>query len=147
MKYLLLILTVLIFTGCGTESTTSTSNQSSIAIKSKAHGYAENYSADRLESLKKSGNKFAVFAGASWCPGCKRLAEQITSNQQILPKNTAILIADFDTELELRRTYGVTVKHTGIFFEADGSHQKTVSGVLMSDFMAHLSNSPNSNSR
>ena len=93
-----------------------------------------------LKELKESGNPFAVFVGASWCPGCKRLTKEIHANQSVLPKGTAILTADFDKELELRRQYGVAVKHTGVYFNADGTHDKTKSGVVFRDFMAHLSN-------
>ncbi len=136
----LLLFTALLLVGCGTNTEKSTN---SIAIINEAHGYADIYTPERLETLQASGEKFAIFLGAEWCPGCVRLTEEIHANQEILPAGTAILTADFDTDTELRRDYGAAVKHTAIYFDKNGKHLKTESGVLMKDLLAHLSGTSN----
>lgn len=140
MKLLLLTLASLILIGCGSATNPPTTETQSAAVQSKEHGYADHYSAEKFKALQSSGKRFAIFVGADWCPGCKRLSKEILANQAMLPKDTAILTANFDTDLELRRTYGVATKHTGIFFDESGEHIGNTPRVVMNDFMAHLSN-------
>ncbi len=137
MKSLALAFIALTLIGCGAPKSADTPKPS-VAIINEAHGYADNYTPDKLETLKSTGKPFAVFVGADWCPGCKRLTKEIIANQIVLPKDTAILTANFDNELALRREYGVAVKHTGIFFDANGEHLYTKGGVVFADFMTHL---------
>lgn len=139
MKILLLVLASLIVVGCGGANNSSDSEEVSVPMVNGEHGSAQEYTAERLEELKGEGKRFAIFVGADWCPGCKRLTKEIHANQASLPKDTVILTADFDTTLELRREYGVTVKHTGVYFDEEGNHLKTQAGVIFQDFMAHLS--------
>jgi len=138
-SFFLALFISLTLTGCSEPAASNSSDTNSIAIINEAHGYSDLYTAERLEGLKSSGKPFAVFVGASWCPGCQRLTKEIHANQSMLPEGTAILTADFDSELELRRSYGVTVKHSAIYFDSEGNHVNTESGVYMSNFMAHLS--------
>ncbi len=140
MKKLFQIITFaiapLLLVGCDTTAERSTD---SIAIINEAHGYADIYTAERFEERQASGEKFVVFLGADWCPGCVRLTKEIQANQEVLPAGTAILMADFDIDTELRRDYGAAVKHTAIYFDENGEHVKTKPGVVMQDLLAHLS--------
>lgn len=129
--------TPLLLTGCGQSN--EEKNTPSVAVINEAHGYADIYTLERFEELQSSGKRFAVFLGADWCPGCVRLTKEIHANQKYLPKDTVILTANFDEDIELRRDYAAPVKHTGIYFDKNGNHLKTQPNVLMQDLVAHLS--------
>ncbi len=91
------------------------------AIQSYQEGQAsyEPYSFERMEELKGK-RKFALFFHASWCPTCRKIESFLLENLAGLGQAT-ILKADFDTELELRKEYGVAVQSTVLFFDAQGA--------------------------
>jgi len=67
-----------------------------------------------------------------------QLVKEIRANQSDLPANTAVLIADVDTDMDIRKEYGVTMKHTAVYFDANGEHVKNQPGVQMDDILAYL---------
>jgi len=101
-------------------------------------GGVADFSDATFTELQTSGQRFAVFLGASWCPGCVRLSQQIREQESVLPEGTAVLIGDYDVEKEFGGEYGVYAKHTAVYFDENGDHTGTQAGVLFADIMNHL---------
>ena len=59
-----------------------------------------------------------IFFHAAWCPSCVAADSAITA--WALPAGLTVLKADFDTELEMRKKYGVTGQHTFVQVDASG---------------------------
>lgn len=78
---------------------------------------------DETDGLK------VLFFYATWCPKCRALDEDITANT--VPDGMTIFKVDFDTELELRQRYGVTLQTTIVYVGDDGD--VLAKGVLYND--------------
>ncbi len=65
---------------------------------------------------------------ASWCPTCRALDQDIVANEDAIPAGVEIYTVDFDTETELRRTYGVTVQHTLVEIDNTSNEVKKWTG-------------------
>ncbi len=82
----------------------------------------------RYESYSSSlvtaelGRKYVLYFHAGWCPNCRRLDSEISGLNATLPYGSVIFKTDFDTEIELRATYGVTQQTTLVLIDKDGSH-------------------------
>lgn len=59
-----------------------------------------------------NSKRVVYFFHASWCPTCRALENDIRNNIGSIPSDVIIVKTDFDTQLELRKKYGVTVQHT-----------------------------------
>ncbi len=70
-----------------------------------------------------------LFFHASWCPKCRALDEDITANT--VPDGMTIFKVDFDTALDLRQVYGVTLQTTIVYVDDDGD--VLAKGVLYND--------------
>lgn len=70
-----------------------------------------------------------LFFHASWCPKCRALDADITANT--VPGGMTIFKVDFDTALDLRQTYGVTLQTTIVYVDDDGD--VLAKGVLYND--------------
>lgn len=57
-----------------------------------------------------------MFFHAPWCPDC--VATEASLRSEGVPDGLTVVKADFDTETDLRATYGVTVQHS--FVQLDG---------------------------
>jgi thiol-disulfide isomerase/thioredoxin len=66
-----------------------------------------------------------LFFHAPWCPQCRELDEDL--NTEPLPYGVTIFKADYDSNQDLRKKYGVTLQTT--FVEVDGDGNKIASYV------------------
>ena len=73
------------------------------------------------------GNNVLFFA-ASWCPSCQGLDKDITANLGEIPEGVTIHKADYDTETELKKKFGVTYQHTMVQIDQNGELVKKWSG-------------------
>jgi len=89
-------------------------------------GFYGDYSEDKL-ALAEEGD-VVLFFQASWCPSCRVLDRDIQANLDQLPEDLAILRLDYDTEIDMRRKYGVTTQHTLVQVDAEGNEIKKWSG-------------------
>ncbi len=89
-------------------------------------GAYEEFTPDKL--VRAETGDVVLFFQASWCPSCRGLDSDIKNNLSSIPANTSILIVDYDTELDLRKKYGVTYQHTLVQVDADGEIIKKWSG-------------------
>lgn len=90
-----------------------------------ASGSFETYSADKVTAAT---GDVIIFFHATWCPSCRALSGDIESNMSAIPAGTTILKADYDTETELKKKYGVTTQHTLVQIDKDGTLIKKWSG-------------------
>ncbi len=64
-------------------------------------------------------NRRIIFFYAAWCPTCRVLDRNLTS--QPIPKDMIIYKVDYDTSTELKQKYGVTYQHTLVQIDANGN--------------------------
>jgi thioredoxin 1 len=98
-----------------------TAPQEESAQENKATPFAyEEYSKTKFSELNGQ-KRFALFFHADWCPTCRVLEKNIKSDLSTFPKNTVILKANYDTELALKKQYGVTTQSSLVFFDEKGN--------------------------
>jgi len=89
-------------------------------------GFYGDYREDRL-TMAEDG-RVVLFFRASWCPSCRALDQDIQANLDQIPEDLTILTLDYDTEIDLRRQYGVTIQHTLVQVDAEGNKVQKWSG-------------------
>ncbi len=62
-----------------------------------------------------------LFFHATWCPTCRGLDSDISSNMANIPDGVAIYKVDYDTAVALRQKYGVTTQHTLVEIDDKGN--------------------------
>lgn len=85
------------------------------------------YSASAVTVALAEKKNVILFFHASWCPTCKSADKNFLSETP--PANTVVLKVDFDSNIELRKKYGVTYQHTFVSLNADETLKKKASGV------------------
>lgn len=80
-----------------------------------------------------ASTKVVLFFSAIWCSTCNRARNNIEADLAAIPADLTIVVADFDTAIELRRTYGVGVQHTFVFIDNQGEEIKKWSGSVTTD--------------
>lgn len=84
------------------------------------------YSESAVTAALASGKTVYLFFHATWCPGCKALDAAITSDAMSIPAGSIIYKVDYDTETALRAKHGVTMQHTVVKLNSDGSTMKKI---------------------
>lgn len=90
------------------------------------------------ESFVTSGDKYSdskvvLFFNAVWCSTCQQARENIEASLGQIPENLAIVVVDFDSSIDLRKKYGVTVQHTFIEIDSAGEPLGKWSGSVTVD--------------
>jgi thiol-disulfide isomerase/thioredoxin len=90
------------------------------------------------ESFVTSGDKYSdskvvLFFNAVWCSTCQQARENIEASLGEIPENLAIVVVDFDSSIDLRKKYGVTVQHTFIEIDSAGEPLGKWSGSVTVD--------------
>lgn len=79
------------------------------------------YSEELYNSLQ--GKKpFVLFFHAPWCPTCRKMEKEIMASLASFPKGTMILKVDYDTEVALKKAWGVQVQSTIVVLNAKGEN-------------------------
>ena len=88
-----------------------------ILVAAPAMAAEQPYSAAALDRMLAAGQPVVVDIQADWCPTCRAQAP-IVKDLLATPelKNVTVLIADFDTELALRKSLKVTNQSTLVVF-------------------------------
>ena len=98
-----------------------------------ANGSYAAYSSDMLGKTENT----VVFFHANWCPSCRAADAGISAGS--IPENLTILKADYDSETELKKKYGVTTQHTFVLVDAQGEMiKKWVGGTSVEDVVGKL---------
>lgn len=90
------------------------------------------------ESFVTSGDKYSdskvvLFFNAVWCSTCQQARENIEASIGEIPEDLVIVVVDFDSSIELRKKYGVTVQHTFIEIDSAGEPLGKWSGSVTVD--------------
>lgn len=80
-------------------------------------GYVS-YDTSKL-SFAKTG-KVVLFFHAPWCPSCVAYDKKITQDPSMVPENVLLMKTDYDTNMELRKKYGITSQHTFVQVDENG---------------------------
>jgi len=84
-----------------------------ILVTSPAVAGEEPFSAARFDRLVASGQPVVVDFHADWCPICRAQApivKELLATPEL--KNVTVLVADYDTELALRKSLNVSKQST-----------------------------------
>ena len=81
------------------------------------------YDADRAAY---AASDVVLFFHADWCPDCRATGESLDSEG--VPDGLTVVKVDFDEATELRREYGVTVQHTFVHVDDEGTALSTWTG-------------------
>lgn len=72
--------------------------------------------------------KRVFFFHATWCPTCKEANEEFVNNPDGIPEDILVFKTDYDSEKELKKTYGITYQHTFVYVDAQGRELKKWNG-------------------
>lgn len=77
-----------------------------------------------------------LFFNAVWCSTCREARDNIEADLAGIPSDLTIVVVDFDTATDLRQKYGVTVQHTFVQIDAEGTELAKWSGSVTADEIA-----------
>jgi thiol-disulfide isomerase/thioredoxin len=95
------------------------------------------YTQEMYDTLLTS-EPFALFFHAEWCPTCRGMEEAILDEMDTFPKGTKILKVNYDTETELKATYGITTQSIVVIVDAEGNAAETLAAPSNADIIAAL---------
>lgn len=81
---------------------------------------------------------YALFFHAPWCPVCVGMEADIKATLSDFPVGSKIFKADFDTELDLRKQYGITIQSTIVIIDKDGKVAEKLTGPKASRISSSL---------
>jgi thioredoxin 1 len=79
-----------------------------------------------------------LFFHATWCPTCKAANADLLGNLAKLPKGAVVFKTDYDSEVALKKQYGVTYQHTFVLVDASGKALKKWAGGGVGEIVANL---------
>lgn len=82
--------------------------------------------------------KRIFFFHAKWCSVCNALDGDLKTGIEKLPKNTTVIMVDFDKELDLRKKYGVTSQTTFVQVDASGERVAKWNAASLSTIIAGI---------
>lgn len=91
-----------------------------------SHGSYEAYTAAKV--LSAGTDDIILFFRAAWCPTCKALDSDLKLRLMDIPQNVTILDVNYDTEIALKKKYGVTYQHTFVQVDTNGNQIAKWSG-------------------
>jgi len=97
------------------QNTKANSTESSITEKPDYLNYT-----DELYASLLGKKPFALFFHAQWCPTCRDMEKDITSQLATFPEGTKIVKIDYDNSAELKKKYGIVSQSIIIFFNKKG---------------------------
>jgi thioredoxin 1 len=106
-------------------------------LETSRAGSYEDYATEKL-AFAEDGD-VVLFFHATWCPTCRALSKDIDANISFIPLGTHILKTDYDSEMELKKKYGVTTQHTLVQVDASGALiKKWTGGLKLSDLLSNI---------
>jgi thioredoxin 1 len=98
-----------------------------------AKGVYQTYTKAAFDAAK--GKQRVLFFSATWC---KAANADITSNIAKIPAGAVVFKTDYDSEVALKRQYGVTYQHTFVLVDASGKALKKWAGGGAAEIVANL---------
>jgi thiol-disulfide isomerase/thioredoxin len=96
------------------------------SISTDGNGRYEDYAPGKLAYAAEGD--VVLFFHASWCPTCR--ATEAAIGESGIPDGLTILKVNYDTAIELRQRYGVTVQHTFVHVDEDGNEIAKWQGTI-----------------
>lgn len=87
---------------------------------------------------KYADSKKVYFFHASWCPICKSIDQEASSDMSKLPAGVTLIKTDFDNATDLRKQYGVTTQYTFVQVDGTGAQVAKWSATSLSDAIAGM---------
>lgn len=80
------------------------------------------------QMAQRAGTKVVYFFHAPWCPTCRATEKAIEEDG--IPAGLTVVKVDFDSETDLRKTYGITQQHTFVQVDEDGDELAKWTGTI-----------------
>jgi len=115
-------------TTAGTASIIPPKNPTSESANSSEPANPQGYQAYDAKVVSETKGDKIIFFHASWCPTCNALDKNI--KEGVVPASLTIFKANYDTEKDLKKKYGVTVQHTLVQIDDQGNELNQWLGSL-----------------
>ena len=79
-----------------------------------------------------------LFFYADWCPKCRSLDTDITTQRSSIPDDVVIFKVDYDNADALKRQYGVTLQTTVVAVDHNGEATNRYIGTTTTETLANL---------
>jgi thioredoxin 1 len=77
---------------------------------------------------KAVDKKRVLFFHASWCPNCRGAEADINAGLKTIPANVVIFKVNYDKEVAMKKTYGITYQHSFVYVDAKAASIKKWQG-------------------
>jgi thioredoxin 1 len=84
------------------------------------------------------GQQRVLFFHATWCPTCKAANADLLGNLAKIPKGAVIFKTDYDSEVALKKQYGISYQHTFVLVDAGGKALRKWAGGGVGEIAANL---------
>lgn len=97
-------------------------------------GTYQDYDAEQIAN--SDADRIFLSFYATWCPSCRALEADIQANAASIPPDVEIYKVDYDTATALKRQYNITMQHSIIEIDSDGTavssitHPATLSALV-----------------
>jgi thiol-disulfide isomerase/thioredoxin len=85
------------------------------------------YSDYQADQERFADNDVVLFFNASWCPTCQEATKNLKAAQ--VPEGLTVVSVDYDSNVDLRRDYGVTTQHTFVQVDPAGEELAKFTGA------------------
>jgi thiol-disulfide isomerase/thioredoxin len=100
--------------------------ETSVAAVTKSTPQYMDFTEAKYKELLDSGQAFALFFHADWCPTCRQMEKNFNETLSSFPNGTIILKANYDNEKELKKTYDIRTQSTITVVGASGEKLVTL---------------------
>lgn len=90
-------------------------------------GTYETYAPQKI-AMASASHHVVLFFRAGWCPTCRAVDADIKAHLKDIPGNLTILDVNYDASTDLKKKYGVTMQHTFVEVDAQGTLIKKWTG-------------------
>ena len=80
-----------------------------------------------------ANSRTVLFFNADWCSTCQIARENFEKEAANLPSDLTIVIVDFDTATDMKKKYGVTIQHTFVQVDPEGTELAKWAGSVTVD--------------
>lgn len=82
--------------------------------------------------------KRVLYFHADWCPTCRPLDREFTTRMDSIPQDVVIFKTNYDTEIELKKTYAITYQHTFVQVDDQDTEISKWNGGNFDDVISHI---------
>lgn len=97
-------------------------------MQKPAPGTYGDYSPQAVAEAQAAGRKVVLFFHAPWCPFCRTADAAFQAKLSQIPAGVTLLKTDYDSNVELKKRYGVSYQHTFVQIDGQGNELAMWSG-------------------